>query len=192
MAEALLYHHAQGLTEGVAAFADTLRRAGHIVHVPDLYGGRTFATLEEGMAYLKGVGFQSILDAGVAAAEDLPAELAYIGFSLGVVPAQQLAQTRPGARGAVLCYACMPVSEFGEAWPAGTPVQIHGKDADPYFAGEGDLDAALELVASTDDAELFVYPGPEHLFADSSLASYDADAADLMTDRILAFLSRLS
>ncbi|HZD22046.1 MAG TPA: dienelactone hydrolase family protein [Acidimicrobiia bacterium] len=192
MAEVLLYHHAQGLTEGVADFANTLRGAGHTVHVPDLYDGRTFTTLDEGMAYLKEVGFQSILDDGVAVSQDLPAELVYIGFSLGVVPAQQLAQTRPGARGAVLCYACMPVSEFGDAWPAGVPVQIHGKDADPYFAGEGDIDAAHELVASTTDAQLFVYPGTEHLFADGSLASYDEDAAALMTNRILAFLGELS
>ncbi|HSJ84657.1 MAG TPA: dienelactone hydrolase family protein [Acidimicrobiia bacterium] len=193
MAEIMVYHHAQGLTLGVAAFADTLRGAGHTVHVPDLYDGRTFATLDEGMAYLREVGFQSILDAGVTATEDLPVDLVYIGFSLGVVPAQQLAQTRPGARGAVLCYSCLPISEFGGgSWPAGTPVQIHGMGSDPYFADEGDLDAARELVASTDNADLFVYPGSEHLFADSSLASYDSAAAALMTDRILAFLRGLS
>lgn len=111
------------------------------------------------MAYLGEVGFQAILDAAAAAAEDLTAEIVYIGFSLGVVPAQQFAQARPGARGAVLCYSCLPVSEFGDAWPAGTPVQIHGMDADPFFADEGDIDAARDLVASTDDAELFVYSG---------------------------------
>lgn len=192
MAETLLYHHAQGLTEGVAAFADTLRGAGHTVHVPDLYDGRTFSTLDQGMAYLGEVGFQSILDAATAATEGLPADLVYIGFSLGVVPAQQFAQTRPGARGAVLCYSCLPTSEFGGSWPATTPVQIHGMDADPYFAGEGDIDAARDLVNSTEDAELFIYAGSEHLFGDGSLASYDADAAALMTDRILTFLRGLS
>ena len=104
------------------------------------------------------------------------------------MPAQRLAQTRPGARGAVLLHACLPSSEFG-GWPAGVPVQVHGMDADPFFADEGDLDAARVLVEATDDAELFVYPGGEHLFSDSSLPSYDAAATDLMTRRVLDFLA---
>jgi dienelactone hydrolase len=120
--------------------------------------------------------------------EQLPVELVYAGFSLGVVPAQKLAQTRPGARGALFYYSCIPVAEFGTAWPADVPVQIHGKDADPFFAGEGDIDAARALVAESDKAELFVYPGDEHLFADSSLPAYDPEAAQQLVDRTLAFL----
>ncbi len=104
------------------------------------------------------------------------------------MPAQQLAQTRAGAKGALLFHACAPVSEFGDAWPTGVPVQIHGMDADPFFAGEGDLDAARALVSSTDRAELFLYPGKEHLFADSSLPSYDKAAADLLMRRVRDFL----
>jgi dienelactone hydrolase len=125
------------------------------------------------------------------AADALPSELVYVGFSLGVVSAQMLAQTRAGARGAVLCYSCVPFTEFGEAWPAGVPVQIHGMDADPYFADEGDLDAARELVASTDAAELFVYPGDQHYFADSTLPSYRLEAAELLTQRVLEFLAAI-
>jgi len=188
MAEIVLFHHAQGLTAGVKAFAETLRGAGHTVHLPDLYEGHTFETLEDGVNFARQTGFDVIGQRGVDAVNDLPAELVYAGFSLGVVPAQQLAQTRPGAAGALLIYSCLPVSEFGEAWPAGVPVQIHGMDADPSFADEGDIDAAQELVASTPDAELFVYPGDKHLFADSSLADYDAEAAALLTRRVLAFL----
>jgi len=188
MAEIVLFHHAQGLTAGVKAFAETLRGAGHTVHLPDLYEGHTFETLEDGVNFARQTGFDVIGQRGVDAVKDLPAELVYAGFSLGVVPAQQLAQTRPGAAGALLIYSCLPVSEFGEAWPAGVPVQIHGMDADPSFADEGDIDAARELVASTPDAELFVYPGDKHLFADSSLADYDAEAAALLTRRVLAFL----
>jgi dienelactone hydrolase len=193
MADVLLYHHVQGLTEGVRAFAETLRGAGHTVHTPDLFDGRTFATIEDGMAYARDAGFGALTERGVAAADDLPAGLVYAGFSFGVMPAQQLAQTRTGARGALLLSGCLPVSEFGAAWPAGVPVQIHAKDADPYFAEEdGDLGAARALVGSTTDAELFLYPGKEHLFADSSLPSYDETAATLMTDRILAFLAAVS
>ena len=142
MAEIVLFHHVQGLTPGVNAFADELRAAGHTVHTPDLFDGHTFPTLEEGIAHAGAVGFGNLLDRGVAAAESLGTNLVYGGFSLGVMPAQKLAQTRPGARGALFFYSCLPVTEFGSEWPAGVPVQVHGMDADPIFAEEGDLDAA--------------------------------------------------
>jgi dienelactone hydrolase len=190
MAEVLLFHHAQGQTEGFAAFADELRRAGHTVHGPDLYDGRTFATIDEGMAYAEQVGFPGeIIERGVRAANGLPNELVYAGFSLGVLPAQKLAQTRAGARGALLFYACVPTSEFGTSWPVDVPVQIHGMDADPIFVGEGDIDAARAIVDSSEQAELFLYPGSQHYFADSSLPSHDAGAAALLTRRVLEFLA---
>jgi dienelactone hydrolase len=192
MTEILLFHHVLGLTPGIVAFADELRAAGHTIHTPDLFDGRTFATLDEGVAHAGSVGFGAILDRGVAEAEVLGEDLVYAGFSMGVMPAQKLAQTRPGARGALLMEACIPVDEFGDGWPSGVPVQVHGMDADSFFAGEGDLDAARALVASTDDAELFVYPGDVHLFADSSLPTFDASAAELMTGRVLDFLARVS
>jgi dienelactone hydrolase len=187
MAEVVLFHHALGLTPGVVSFADELRRAGHTVHTPDLYEGRTFGTLDEGMAHVGQIGFGEVIERGARAVEGLPAALVYAGFSLGVLPAQKLAQTRPGARGALLYYSCVPVAEFG-SWPAGVPVQIHGMDADPIFAGEGDIVAARVLVASTDRAELFLYPGDQHYFADSSLPSYDPNAAALLLQRTLTFL----
>jgi len=188
MAEVVLFHHALGLTPGVVAFTDALRRAGHTVHTPDLYDGRTFATLEEGMAYAEEIGFGEVIERGVQAVEGLPAALVYAGFSLGVLPAQKLAQTRAGARGALLFYSCVPVSEFGTAWPVDVPVQVHGMDADPIFVGEGDIDAARALVAEATNAELFLYPGDQHYFADSSLPSYDAEAAALLSRRVLDFL----
>jgi dienelactone hydrolase len=191
MAEILLFHHVQGLTPGVSAFADELRAAGHTVHTPDLFNGRNFPTLEEGMAHAGAIGFGTILDRGVSAAESLGTDLVYSGFSMGVMPAQKLAQTRAGARGALFFYSCLPVTEFGSEWPAGVPVQVHGMDADPFFADEGDLDAARALVDSTEQAELFLYPGNVHLFADSSLPSYDRAATELMTGRVLEFLAKL-
>jgi dienelactone hydrolase len=189
MAEVLLFHHAQGQTPGFHAFADELRRAGHTVHTPDLFDGRTFDSIDAGLAYVEELGFPAVIERGVRAADDLPAELVYGGFSLGVIPAQKLAQTRPGARGALLFYSCVPASEFGDAWPADVPVQIHGMDADPYFVGEGDVDAARAIVESTKGAELFLYPGDQHYFADSSLPSYRAGAAALLQERVLAFLA---
>jgi dienelactone hydrolase len=189
MAEVLLLHHAQGLTDGIRAFAEQLRQAGHMVHTPDMYDGKTFATLDDGLAYASQVGFGEIRQRGLRSADGLRAELVYIGVSLGVMPAQQLAQTRAGARGAVLLEACVPPSEFGTPWPAGVPLQVHGMDADPFFAEEGDLDAARTLVNDADDRQLFIYPGDRHLFTDSSLSTYDASAAALVIQRVLGFLA---
>lgn len=192
MAEILMFHHAQGRTRGVDAFADELRAAGHTVHVPDLYEGNVFDDLDAGIAHAQATGFGTILRRGVDAASELgdDRDLVFAGFSLGVMPAQQLAQTHPSATGALLLHACVPASEFGTGWPDGVPVQVHGMDRDPLFAGEGDLDAARELVDGTEDAELFVYPGDQHLFTDSSLDAYDEAATRLVLGRVLAFLDR--
>ncbi|MDR6758368.1 dienelactone hydrolase [Mycoplana sp. BE70] len=193
MAEVLVFHHAQGLTPGVRAFADDLRAAGHIVHTPDLFGGRTFQSIDEGLAFIGESGFEAMRERGVRVADELPRELVYAGFSFGVLPAQKLAQTRPGARGALLFHSCLPISgEWGFGpWPDGVAVQIHGMDNDPIFVGEGDIDAAREIVEKVEDAELFLYPGDQHYFADSSLPSYDADAAVLLASRVRAFLDRV-
>jgi dienelactone hydrolase len=189
MAEVVLFHHAQGLTTGVVAFADELRQAGHTVHTPDLLDGRTFDSIDEGMRYAGEIGFpDEVIGRGVQAVEGLPADVVYAGFSLGVLPAQMLAQTRPGARGALLFYSCVPVSAFGSGWPAEVPAQVHGMDADPIFVGEGDVDAARELVEQAEDGELFLYPGDQHYFADNSLPSYDAEATALLIRRVLDFL----
>jgi dienelactone hydrolase len=187
MAEVLLFHHAHGLTPGVLTFADELRAAGHTVHTPDLYEGRVFDDLDEGLDYARETGFGEVIGRGVRAADDLPSELVYAGFSLGAMPAQQLAQARPGAKGAILLHAAVPASEFGGEWPAEVPLQIHLMEQDE-FALEGDLDAARELDETVDRAELFLYPGDRHLFTDSSLAVYDEPAATQVKQRVLAFL----
>jgi dienelactone hydrolase len=188
MAELLLYHHAQGQTPGFLAFADELRAAGHTVHTPDLYDGKTFAALDEGVGYAQQVGFDTILERGRLAAESLPNELVYGGFSLGVMPAQMLAQTRAGAKGALLFSAALPTSEFGGPWPQGVPLQIHMMEDDEWALE--DLDAARHL-ETTGGAELFLYPGDRHLFADNSLPDYDKGAATLLKQRVLGFLGNI-
>lgn len=190
MAQVLLFHHAQGQTEGFHAFADELRRAGHTVHTPDLFGSRTFSSIEEGLEHVEGIGWAEFIESGVRAADGLPDDLVYAGFSLGVLPAQKLAQTRPGARGALFFYSCVPAEEFGE-WPSGLPVQVHGMDNDPYFVGEGDVDAARAIVDSAERGEIHLYPGDQHYFADPSLPGYDEDAAKLLAARVLRFLESL-
>ncbi|MFJ3767159.1 dienelactone hydrolase family protein [Streptomyces sp. NPDC090082] len=188
MAEVVLFHHVLGLTEGVVAFADGLRRAGHTVHLPDLYEGRTFRDLEAGAGYAQEVGFGTIVARGEEAAGGLPGAVVYAGFSLGVLPAQKLAQTRPGALGALLFSACVPPGEFGTAWPEGVPAQVHAMDADPFFVGDGDLEAARALVADAPDRELFLYPGTAHLFAEAGTADHVPEATALCAERVLRFL----
>lgn len=186
MAEVLLFHHAQGLTPGVLAFADELRAAGHVIHTPDLYDGETFGSVDEGVAHAQEIGFGTVLERGRAAADDLPAELVYAGFSLGGMPAQMLAQTRPGTRGALLFHAAIPLLEFGGSWPEGAPLQIHFMEDDPW--AEEDLPAAREIAETVEGAELFLYPGNRHLFADNSVPEYDEGAATLLRQRVLSFL----
>lgn len=184
MVDVIVFHHAQGLTGGVRDFADQLRAAGHHVTVPDLYDGATFDTLDDGVGYAEQVGFGAIIQRGRRAAEGLPNEIVYAGFSLGVMPAQMLTQTRPGAAGALLFHACVPISEFGRPWPQGVPLQIHTMAGDEL----GDLDVARDLVETIDGAELFLYPGDQHLFADNSLPAYDDGAATLLKQRVLSLL----
>ena len=191
MAEVLLFHNALGLTPGVLAFADSLRQAGHTVHTPDLFDGRTFDDVKTGVGYAQEVGFDEVRARGIRAADDLPASVVYAGFSLGVVSAQQLAQTREGAAGAVLMESCVPATEFGERWPAGVPVQVHGLDGDEFFVGDGDIEYAGAIVAEAARGELFLYPGDGHLFADPASGSHDAEAARLLLERVLAFLDSL-
>jgi len=195
MAEVVLFHHVQGLTDGVRAFAEELRAGGHIVHTPDLFDGERPATIEDGIALVGRIGDETIDTRANEAVADLPRGVVYGGFSLGGASAQRFAQTRPGARGALLYEACIPITgewAFGP-WPDGVPVQIHGMDKDPFFALEGDLDAARELVEVVGPklAELIIYPGDKHLFTDSSLPSYDPAATAAVLSRSREFLDRL-
>ena len=195
MAEVVLFHHVQGLTDGVLAFAGELRAGGHRVHTPDLFDGERPATIDDGLAHIRAIGDEEIGERADRFVAGLPDGLVYAGLSWGAATAQRMAQTRSGARGALLYESCLPIT--GEwaigPWPDGLPVQIHGMDKDPFFALEGDIDAARELVetAGSELAELFVYPGDRHLFTDSSLPSYDADATALVVQRSRDFLDRV-
>lgn len=190
MTEIVLFHHVQGLTPGVVGFADRLRESGHTVHTPDLFEGRTFATIDEGMSHANELGDEADARADRAVAA-LAAGVVYAGMSFGAMPAQRFAQQRVGALGAILLHGCADPKWFG-GWPSAVPAQIHAMDADPFFVEEGgDIDGAKVLVRAADDAELFLYPGNEHLFTDSSLAAYDAAATDLVLDRVLPFLAAL-
>jgi dienelactone hydrolase len=195
MAEVVLFHHVQGLTDGVRAFADELRAGGHTVHTPDLFEGKLPGSIEEGIALVDSIDDGVLTERASRAVAGLPAGLVYAGFSYGGGIAQRFAQSRPGTRGALLYESCLPLTgEWGVGpWPEGVPVQIHGMDKDPYFALEGDLDAARELVREVGPAlaELVLYPGDQHLFTDSALPSYDPAARAEVLRRSREFLDRL-
>lgn len=187
----VVFHHALGLTPGVAQFAGALREAGHDVHTPDLFDGQTFDSVEAGVAHASTIGFGEIARRGTSSLDalELGAEpVVVVGFSLGVLPAQRLAQTDSRVSAAVLCHSCVPLGEFGDAWPDDVSLQIHAMEEDPLFLDEGDMDAALDLIGSVADAELFLYPGEQHLFADASLPSHDAGATAQLIERTLDVL----
>lgn len=177
MAEVVVFSSVHGRTRGLLAFGRALEDAGHTVHVPDLLDGETFAALADGAAHVQRIGFDTVVERGRRAVDGLPGGCVYAGFSLGVLPAQALTQTRPGARGTLLYSGCVPATAFAARWPADVPLQVHGMADDELFTGDGDLDAARALVACSQDAELFLYPGTAHLFADPGLPGYDEAAA---------------
>jgi dienelactone hydrolase len=195
MAEVVMFHHVQGLTDGVVAFADALRAGGHTVHTPDLFAGERPTSIEDGIAHVRAVGEDELQERADEAVASLRDDLVFAGFSYGAAIAQRFAQTRSDARGALLYESCLPLT--GEwaigPWPAGVPVQVHGMDQDPIFAHEGDLDAARALVEAVGPglAELYLYPGDGHLFLDSSLPAYDPAATAQAIERSSAFLDRL-
>lgn len=183
MAGIVVFHHALGLTDWIRGFADELRAAGHTVHTPDLFDGRTFELIDDGVAYSEEVGGpMAMVHRGRAAVEPLPSELVYVGFSLGVLPAQSLAQTRPGATGAVLCYSALPLGEWGDNWPETWPdavrLQLH------ILEDDEDTELAKGLAVTVGGAELFLYSGSDHYFAE-----HDDEAAALLTQRVLGFLA---
>jgi dienelactone hydrolase len=186
MAEIVVFHHAHGRTPGVLSFGDELRAAGHTVHVPDLFEGALFDDLDSGVANAEAIGFDVIIARGVAAVSELPHDLVYAGFSLGALPAQHLAQTRPGTRRALFYHGGVATTWFSTPWPSGVPSQIHLTAADPW----AELDEAESLRGEI-GAELFVYPGSAHLFADSGLSDYEPESARLLLGRTLEFLAGL-
>jgi dienelactone hydrolase len=193
LTEVVLFHHIRGLTPGVGALADAWRAAGHAVHTPDLFEGRVFDSLRAGSAYADDVGLAALLERAAAGVDEWAPDIVYAGISMGAVIAEYLALTRPGARGVVMLESAVAPSalaRFGASprWPTGVAFQVHGMDKDPFFAGEGEIDTAFEMVAELSRGELFLYPGKAHLFCDASLREYDAAAAGLMVERVSRFL----
>ena len=187
MAQILLFHHAGGLTPGVTAFAQTLRDAGHSVETPDLFDGRTFDDVHDGVAHAQSIG-EDVMAARVGEiVADMPTDLVYGGMSMGGARAAELVLTRPGAKGAFFLYGAIAPSWWDATWPVDVPSQAHVTEDDVWREPE----AEEEYVAQVPGGELFVYPGSGHLFAEPGHPDYDDEVARVATDRILAFLAAL-
>jgi dienelactone hydrolase len=187
MADVILFNHALGVTDGTQAFADELRSGGHQVTVGDLFEGKTFGSLQDGVAYEEEIGWDEMIARSEALIAPLPAQIVIGGFSLGAVYAQRLAQTRPSARGALLYHGGdNPPEAFEAPWPDGVGLQVHVSEGDEWFHRAGG-----EQLVSEAGGELFLYPGSGHLFTDRSWKEYDEASAKLVLDRTLAFLDRV-
>jgi dienelactone hydrolase len=189
MAEIFLFHSALGLRPGVVEAAELLRREGHTVYAPDLYDGDVYDDLEEGVRKRDELGIPEIIRRAVASTERAHENAIYAGFSLGAGCAEFLAATRRGARGAVLMQGAAPLSWMGiDEWPNGVPVQIHYMEDDPWINTASISAVARAVRATGSSAEVFTYPGNGHLFADPGLPDYDAAAAHMLWQRVLAFV----
>lgn len=189
--QVVIYHSAYGLRPAIIDFADRLRAAGHQVHTPDLYDGEVFSDRSEAIRKIQELGFDRLLERARAAVEGLPRDLIYAGFSNGGACAELLAATRAGARGAVLIHAPLMVRDLGwTVWPSDVPVQVHFADKDP-IKNQAVIDAlSAKVRQSGSEFEQFEYEAPGHLFADPAFPAYNANAAELMTQRVLEFLER--
>lgn len=192
MSDILLFHHVMGVTDGVQAFAEQLRALGRSVDVPSLIDGRTFNSIEEGFAHIQEIGFDAIGERAAAAAARHDGPLVVGGLSLGVMSAQTVLQTRPEVTAAFLLHAFVDPTQIDGSWPSGTPVQVHGMEADPFFIEDGDLAAAIDVQKNLDPAlEVYLYPGRGHLFTDSTTPDHDAEATALVIERIDDLLTRV-
>ncbi|WP_166984347.1 dienelactone hydrolase family protein [Paramicrobacterium fandaimingii] len=188
MTEIVMFHHVLGRTVALEQIAERLRAAGHQVHMPDLFDGHTFESVDEGKTFVESIDDEELLSKAVAEVQSLPADVVYLGFSLGAALAQYLVQNREGAAGGIFMYGCVAPEVFGD-WPDRVPVHIHAMEDDPFFVD--DADAAKALDAAHEKVSLFLYPGSGHLFLERGHDDYDADAAELALSRIDSFLTSL-
>ncbi|AZQ71163.1 MULTISPECIES: dienelactone hydrolase family protein [Streptomyces] len=187
----VLFHSAYGLRPAVHAAADRLRAAGHEVHVPDLYEGRTAETVEDGMAIKDEIGREELLRRAVTAVAPLSDRgLVYAGFSLGGSIAQNLAMADEKARGLLLLHGTSDLPE--DASVNDLPVQLHVADPDPFEPHDWLNAWYLRMGRAGADVEVHRYAGAGHLFTDPELDDYDAEAAERTWAVALAFLEEVA
>lgn len=186
MSTILLLHSALGLRPAVTRFADALRERGHEVVTPDYYSGNVFDDNCAGLSHRDDVGPAQLLARVRPVIDELPADTALAGFSLGAAFAQRLAADRPQAAAVILMHSV--AAPRNGAW-SGQPVQVHRYAEDP-FVDPADLQALGAAVrASGADFADFVTPGNGHLFTDTDLPEGDAAATAATIDRVAELLA---
>ncbi|MFF5936314.1 dienelactone hydrolase family protein [Streptomyces sp. NPDC012508] len=186
----MLFHSTYGLRPAVEAAAERLRAAGHQVRVPDLFGGQTAETVEEGMELQKSIGKEELLKRAVlAAAPYSDRGLVYAGFSFGASVAQTLALGDEKARGLLLLHGTSDIAESASV--DDLPVQLHIADPDPFESHDWLTSWYLRMGKAGADVEVYRYPGAGHLFTDPDLPDFDEAAAEQAWAVALAFLDSL-
>lgn len=186
----MLFHSTYGLRPAVHAAADRLRAAGHEVWTPDLFEGRTFDTVEEGMAFQEGLGKDELLKRAILAAAPYSERgLVYAGFSLGAATAQTLALGDDKARGLLLLHGTSDIAESASV--DGLPVQLHVAEPDPFESDDWLSAWYLRMGRAGADVEIYRYAGAGHLFTDPDLDDYDAEAAAATWRTATGFLETL-
>ncbi|MCF6523047.1 dienelactone hydrolase family protein [Streptomyces sp. JJ36] len=191
MATVVLFHSAYGLRPAVQQAADRMREAGHTVHVPDLYEGRSAGTVEEGMALHDEIGRDELLMRAITAtAPHSEHGLVYAGLSLGGAVAQTLALGDTRARGLLLFHGTSDIAE--DASVDELPVQLHVADPDPFEPHDWLNAWYLRMQRAGAEVEVHRYPGAGHLYTDPGLDDHDAEAAELTWRTALGFLDELT
>jgi dienelactone hydrolase len=186
----MLFHSDHGLTPGLRQAADRLRAAGHAVWTPDLFAGRTFDSVEEGMAFKTGIGKDELLRRAVLAAAPYSERgLVYAGFSLGASIAQTLALGDDKARGLLLLHGTSDLAPGVQV--DGLPVQLHVAEPDPFETDDWLSAWYLQMGRAGADVEVYRYAGAGHLYTDPGLPDYDAEAAEATWRVALGFLDSL-
>lgn len=190
MASVILFHSALGLRPAITRLAERLQHAGHEVLTPDLYEGKVFDHLADGVAHRDELGIPELSGRAQAAVEAMPSDVVYMGLSMGAASATFLALTRPCARGVVLLHGVIPPQMMGvEAWPADLPVLVHRSEEDPWVDAEA-VDMFHRAVPEH-VLEEHVHAGDRHLFTDEDLPEHDPVAAEAVVDSVLRFLARV-
>ncbi|MEU9193451.1 dienelactone hydrolase family protein [Streptomyces hundungensis] len=187
----MLFHSVHGMRPAVREAAERLRAAGHEVHVPDLYEGRTAETAEEGARLKDEIGKEELLKRAVLAAAPYSERgLVYAGFSLGGSIAQTLALGDEKARGLLLFHGTSDMAENTAVDEL--PVQLHVADPDPFESADWLNSWYLQMRRAGADVEIYRYPGAGHLYTDPELPDYDEASAELTWRTALGFLDSLA
>lgn len=193
----LLCHAWWGLNGYFEGLADRLAGEGFTVLAPDLYDGRTAATIEEAEALVYTLDYKEAINYETAAADYLLAhpaaegeQLGAMGFSLGAAYVTWLATLRPQVSAVVVFYGGVE-QEADYATRTKAAFLGHFAEDDPYESAEEMRRMEEMLRAARRDVAFHVYPGKGNWFFENDRPDYyNAEASELAWRSTLDFLHR--